>query len=174
MVLEQSRRMDWSLTTNYRQIEEYKMNKLALSTLALRDLGKQLSFTQLRFFCHKKVPGRIFDIATSTNSSGKQVVQYFTAQTNTLPESCGSYYRLDDDNSTIARKCAEWGYKSSKYNVGKWHHDDMPVTDRLFNHVAFVAYKAHWLVRQSNGRWECDDFSGTKVSSGDFWKIFVR
>ena len=169
--------MDWSLTSDYRQIEEYKKNKLALSTYGLHTLGTKLSFKQLRFFCHKKIPGRTFDIATTTNSSGNHVVQYFTAQTDTNPESCGSYYRLYDDNSTLAGECARWGRRLSKYYVGIWHNDVRPINDRLLNHAAYIGYKAHWHVEQSSGRWECDDFAGTTgyaVSSGDFWKIFVR
>ena len=177
MVLEQPKGIDWSLTSDYRQIKEYKTNKLALSTKGLRTLGTKLSFKQLRFFCHKKTPGRTFDIATTTNSSGNHVVQYFTAQTDNFPESCGSYYRLSDDNSTLAGQCARWGRESSNYYVGKWHASGYPADDRLLNHVAFVYVEAHWLVEKSNGRWECDDYQnakGYKVSSGDFWKIFVR
>ena len=131
-------------------------------------------FKQLRFFCHKKIPGRTFDIATKINSLGHRVVQYFTAQTNTFPVSCGSYYKLSDDNSIIAKECAKWGYISRRYYAGKWHHDGYSSSDRLFNHAAFVKSKAHWIVEHSsNGRWECDDYGGTK-STGDFWKIYVR
>ena len=180
LVLEKSEGMDWSLTKKYRQIKEYKTNKLALSTDGLHTLGTKMSFEQLRFFCHKKIPGRTFDIATRTNSSGNQVVQYFTAQTNDLPESCGSYYRLSHDNSTLAGQCARWGYQSGNNFVGKWNsdYDQSSPENRLLDHAAFVASEGHWHVEQSKGRWECDDYrvenEGYTVSSGDFWKIFVR
>ena len=170
--------MNWSLTNNYQQIEEYKNNKLVvLSAYGLRALGTKLPFKQLRFLCHKKIPGRTFDIATTTDSSGNQVVQYFTAQTSIFPESCGSYYRLSDDNSKLATQCARWGFQS-KFFVGKWHHEHRAIANRLVDHTAFVASESHWLV-ESNGRWECDDFKNTAagdyvVSSGDFWKILVR
>ena len=169
--------MDWSLTDNYQQIEEYKNNKLVLSAYGLRALGTKLPFKQLRFFCHKTIPGRTFDIATTTNSSGNHVVQYFTAKTSIFPESCGSYYRLSDDNSKLATQCARWGLQS-KYFVGKWHHEGRAIANRLVDHTAFVAAESHWLV-ESNGRWECDDFKYTAagdyvVSSGDFWMILVR
>jgi hypothetical protein len=133
-----------------------------------------MSFKQLRFFCRKKIPGRSFDIATEKNNLGHHVVQYFTAQTNTFPKSCGSYYRLSDDNSILASQCSQWGYQS-KYFVGKWHHAGFASNNRLFNHLAFVRSKAHWVV--ANGRWECDDYSsnnGYAISAGDFWKIYVR
>ena len=141
--------MNWSLTNDFRQIEEYKENKLALSTDGFRALGTKLSFKQLRFLCHKKIPGPTFDIATMTNSSGRQVIQYFANENQTIfPESCGSYYRLSDDNSKIASRCKEWGYESSKFGVGKWHHDDMPTNNRLLKVPAFLRYEAHWLVEQ--------------------------
>ena len=139
--------MDFSLTDDYRQIKKYEKNKLALTTYGLRTLGTKLSFKQLRFFCHKKIPGRTFDIATTTNSSGNHVVQYFTAQTDILPELCGSYYRLPKDNSTLASQCVRWGFQSTKYFVGKWHNDLRPiVANRLLDHAAFVAYGSHWAV----------------------------
>lgn len=169
--------MDYFLTNDYHQIKEYDNKKLALSTHALRALGTKMPFQQLRFFCHKKIPGRTFDIATKNSRNGNLVVRYFKAQTNTMPNSCGSYYRLPDDNSILARQCAQWGYKS-KYFIGKWHHSGFPSGDRLFNHPALIGHKVHWLVeRSSSGRWECDDFKsvqGYATSPGDFWKIFVR
>ena len=177
LVLYQSKGMDWSLANDYQQISEYKNQKLAISSIALRYLESKMSFNQLRFFCHKKIPGRVFDIATKINSLGEQVIKYFTAQTNTFPKSCGSYYRLPDDNSKLARQCSKWGRESEKYFVGQWHHDGFLVKDRLFNHPAFVGHKVHFLVEQSSGRWECDDFENTPgytISRNDFWKIFVR
>ena len=141
-VLQTSGGIDWSLTNDYRQIVQYSNNKLGLSTDALRTLGEKMPFKQLRFFCHKKIPGRTFDIATKINSLGHLVVQYFTAQTNNFPDSCGSYYPLSDDNSIMARECAQWGYIASKYSVAKWHHEGFSPSDRLFNHAAFVSYKA--------------------------------
>ena len=170
--------MDWSLTSDYREIEKYKTNKLVLSTNGLHTLGKKLSFKQLRFFCHKRIPGRNFDIATTTNSSGEQVIEYFTKQTNVRPESCGSYYPLSDDNSTLAGQCARWGPNEvSSLFVGKWHADSASIENRLIDHTAFVDGQVHWLVYNPAHRWECDDYfktNGYNVSTGDFWKIFIR
>ena len=162
--------MVWSKTDNYREIEKYKTNKLVLSTYGLRTLREKLSFTQLRFFCHKKITGRIFDIATTTNSSGENVIKYFTAQTDDRPQSCGSYYPLSDDNSTLAGQCTQWGVESGQW--GPETRSDR--TNILMDHVAFVVSKALWVVHTGHKRWECDDFNKETVSSGDFWKIFVR
>ena len=169
--------MDWSLANDYRQISEYNNKKLGLSTHALHALGTKMPFKQLRFFCRKKIPGRYFDIATKTNNSlGHHVVEYFTVQTDTIPNSCGSYYRLSDDNSILASQCSQWGNNFG----GKWHHEGyrLASSSRLLNHVAYVHSKAHWVAENwANGRWECDDsnFSdGFAISADDFWKIFVR
>ena len=38
-------------------------------------------------------------------------------------------------------------------------------------------YKYHWLLIPGNQRWECDDYISNEffaLSSGDFWKVFVR
>ena len=170
--------MDWSLENDYQKISEYKTKKLALSTDALRDLRSKMSVNQIRFHCHKKIPGQVFDIATNkTNKLGQEVIKYFTAQTNIRPESCESYYRLPDDNSTLASNCSQWARESKTKDVGKWHGDGAPVEDRLFNHVAFILHKTHWLIQQPGGRWECDDFiytNGYTISRNDFWKVFVR
>ena len=170
--------MDWSLANDYQQISEYENQKLALSTNALRDLESKMSFNQLRCFCRKKIPGRVFDIASNkSNSLGQQVIKYFTAQTNILPKSCGSYYRLPDDNSTLAGQCSGWGHESKNFSVGKQSIDNSAVKDRLFNHAAFVVGIAHWLTGQFDERWEYDDcvlIPGYTISPNDFWKIFVR
>jgi hypothetical protein len=177
LVLNESTGMDWSLANDYRQIDEYNKN-LGLSTDALRILGTKMSIKQLRFFCHKKIPGRYFHIATENNILGHDVVRYFSNQTNTIPISCGSYYLLSDDNSVLASNCSQWGNNLSDYYVGKWHHARGQSNDRLFDHLVFYAFKAHWVVANvANGRWECDDYHksiGFAISAGDFWQIFVR
>ena len=179
IILQNSHGFDWSVTKDYNKISDYSGNKLVLSTQALDALRQHMPFNQIRFFCRKKVPGRTFDIATETNTLGENVIKYFTAKTNSMPKSCGSYYRLSDDNSVMAQECQRWGYESGKYLRGKWHHDNMPVDDRLYNHPAFSYLRGSWFVSHLflGGRWECDDFfrhKGYTRSAGDFWKVFVR
>ena len=146
----------------------------------MKELRTLLNFTQLRFHCKKQNPGRTFHIATVKNSSGEAVVQYFSGQTDVLPDACGSFYKMNDDNSKLANKCQRWGREGS-YLVGKWGHEtggglgsDQNET-RLFNHAIFAVNEEHWLVGNQN-RFECDDYNreGTTVLRGDFWEIFVR
>ena len=95
-----------------------------------------------------------------------------------MPVSCGSYFRMNDDNSNLSRVCEHWGKESGNFLVGKWGHDltnDLGRPEnRLFDHPAFVFPNNHWLLYlMGTARWECDDYM-SGVSSGDFWKVFVR
>ena len=70
----------------------------------MKELRTLINFTQLRFHCKKQKPGRTFHINTFKNSSGEAVVQYFSGQTDVLPYACGSFYKMNDDNSELANK----------------------------------------------------------------------
>jgi len=157
-----------SLETSYRRIGSYGSNNLVLANSAINELRKHLSFTQLRFHCSKQ-QGRTFHVTTVANSSGEAVIQYYTGQTETKPDSCGSFVTVKGDNSYLATQCAEWGYENN-YRVGKWGHDGMR---ELYNHPAFVSYAYHWVIYGTGNRWDCDDY-GVLPAAGDFWKIFVR
>ena len=136
----------------------------------MTELRKHLSFTQLRFHCSKQ-QGRAFHVTTVANSTGEAVVQYFSGQTDVQPDACGSFVRMENDNSRLAGVCGQWGFNGMGYRVGKWGH--AKDQDRLYNHAAFAVNLYHWLLHPRGLRWECDDFR-VGVSSGDFWKVFVR
>ena len=95
-----------------------------------------------------------------------------------MPASCGSYLRMNDDNSNLSGACDRWGREGGIFYVGRWgneyvsHRNTRHPENRLFDHTAFVGYLYHWLLRFGD-RWECDDYE-VGVSSGDFWKVFVR
>jgi len=166
------------LETSYRGIEN---NQTFVTQTAMKELRRLINFTQLRFHCKKQTPGRTFHIATVKNSSGEAVVQYFSGQTDVLPDACDSFYEMIDDNSMLTQKCREWGKDSGKYKVSKWGHEmdgtvgnDQNET-RLFNHASFVQAEVHWVIGFRE-RFECDDYDNRKttVRRGDFWEIFVR
>jgi len=168
IVSETSQGQAWSPTNDFKDISEYSSNSLGLTTSALASLQNHVHFDQLRFFCHKKVPGRTMHIATKNNIAGEKVVRFLTARSDPFPAACGSFDKMTDDNSFLSQQCSKWG------SSGKWSHSSIPKQDRLFNHLAYVAYKRHYFVQfTKGGRWECDDFRGT-LSVGDTWKIFVR
>ena len=87
------------------------------------------------------------------------------------PAACGSFVRMENDNSRLAGVCRQWGYNGTSHYVGEWgaNRDQ----DRLYMHAAFVVSLYHWLLTPDVSRWECDDFY-VGVSSVDFCKIFVR
>ena len=143
---------------------------MVLTKTAMNKLRTHLSFTQLRFHCSKKI-GRTFHVTTAANSTGEAVVQYFSGQTDVQPASCGSYVRMENDNSELARVCQNWA-------LAKWDYDGLN-EERIYKLPAFVFHSYHWAlnypassVGQAN-RWECDD-ALVGVTTGDFWKIYVR
>ena len=179
IVLPDNERFNYSLATNYREISEFSNNNLAISSTVLGNLRKKMNFTQLRFLCRKKNPGRTFHIVTKRNTLGKLAVKFFTAVTTVIPKACGSFSSMGDDNSIMAKNCAKWGYEDGKYQVDKWSSGKVPVINRLVNFVSFIKGKARWLI-SNKGNWDCDDNQYNKsavqdaISAGDFWKIYVR
>ena len=159
-----------SVTTSYREISSYHNNQTFLTKRAMNELRTRLSFTQLRFHCSKR-QGRTFHVTTVTNSTGEAVVQYFSGETDVQPDACGSFVRMENDNSRLAEDCRRWGYNGTRYYVGKWGHAGDQ--DRLYYASAFVKSLHHWVLTPGGSRWECDDYN-VGVSSGDFWKVFVR
>ena len=158
-----------SVKPSYRGISSYHNNKTVLTKSAMKELWTHLSFTQLRFHCSKQQPGRTFHVTTVTNSIGEAVVQYFSGQTDVLPPSCNSFFKMDDDNSKAAKVCQHWG---GKKKVGKWSWSGENES-RLYKYIVFVWYNYHWLIWPEGGRVECDDLK-KRVTAGDFWKIYVR
>ena len=160
-----------SVETSYRGISSYHNNRMFLTKSAMNELASHLSFTQLRFHCSKQ-HGRTFHVITATNTSGEAVVQYFSGQTDVRPDACGSFVKMEDDNSKLTEVCQKWGSTNSNlHGINKWSgaRDE----DRLYKHVVLVWYKYHWHLAPEDKRLECDDHAGG-VSSGDFWKIYVR
>ena len=138
----------------------------------MKELRSNVSFTQLRFFCSKQ-QGRTFHVTTTANSTGEAVVQYFSGQTDARPDACGSFVRMEDDNSAMSQVCKEWGGNSTNTFTNKWGDRTQDYEKRLYRQVVLVWSKYHWLLSPESKRFECDDYNGN-VSTGGFWKIYVR
>ncbi|RMX39064.1 hypothetical protein pdam_00022409, partial [Pocillopora damicornis] len=160
--------LQFSEESSYHEISKCHNKSLLLTTDAMKELRTQLSFTQLRFHCRKN-KGRTFHLTTAGNSSGEAVVQYFSGQTDANPKACGSFVRMNDDNSKLAADCNQWGDK-------QWGYPFKGKRRNLF--VARVHGKYRWFLKGSS-RWECDDLINNDtehfgLSTGDFWRVFVR
>ena len=79
-----------------------------------------VQLNQIRFYCIKQ-KGTTFHVKTTLDNKGEAVVAYFSGQTDTLPNSCNLFIRLEGDNSRLATQCAKWGNDHAHY-VGKWGH----------------------------------------------------
>ena len=90
-----------SIETSYRGISG---DQMVLTKDAMNELRTHLSFTQLRLHC-SKLQGRTFHVTTAANKTGEAAVQYFSGQTNVQPASCGSFVKMETDNSMLARVC---------------------------------------------------------------------
>ncbi|KAL9963780.1 hypothetical protein ACROYT_G027320 [Oculina patagonica] len=165
VVIDGSSPFQLSVETTFRGISSYHNNNTFLTKSAMNELITRMPFTQLRFHCSKQHHGRTFHVTTAANSTGEAVVQFFSGQTDVQPDACGSFERMDNDDSLLAGMCHKW------YYVGKWGNGRDQ--ERLYDHAVFVAVQYHWLLVEDGSRLECDDYQ-VGVSSGDFWKVFVR
>ena len=158
----------WWASEDYQDIRYYLNNKMGISRNAMNQLRAHLSFTQLRFHCSKQ-KGRTFHVITAPNSTGEAVVEYFSGQTDTRPRACGSFTRVKDDNSRLGKTCNEWA------EDGKWGREVLSGSNQMYRYPVSIPDKYGWKItlNNKNGETFCDD-NNDKISTGDFWKIFVR
>ena len=175
-VMTSSQPSDWNgaIETTYQGISNYGNGGMAITKSAMNKLRAHAQFTQLRFHCRKK-RGTTFHVKTTLDSKGEDVVRYFSGERDILPDSCGSFVHMEGDNSRLAQDCTRWGNDVvTGHYAGKWGHVTRNVgEDRLYNYAAFEAFKYHWTASVNND-WLCDDAVSDNLSTGDFWKIYVR
>lgn len=124
--------------SSYREIDNCHSNKtLFITKDAMKELRAHVSFTQLRFHCRKQ-RGRTIHVITVANSSGEAVVQYFSGQTDVQPLACGSFDRMKDDNSRLAKMCDQWKREKGGLSWSK------VALERLNDHSLHVGGKYHW------------------------------
>ena len=160
-----------SVVTSYRGISDYHSNKMVITTSAMKELYGYLNFQQIRFHCRKHSVGRTFHVVTVANNSGNAVVQYFSGLTDDLPDSCGSYVRMGDDDSRMGKQCDKWSLGFS----AKWSNSRVKegkTGKRVYDHAVQIPGKHFWNLA-TRKVFECDDYFASQ-SSGDFWKVLVR
>ena len=155
---------------SYREmLPNYNSNNQFLFRDGFNQLKNDMGFTQIRFYCFKKKRGRVFHIMTNKNSKGADVVKFLT-KSNTMPRACGSFTRLQDDNSSLAQNCDKWGYPTRD----RWGHRDNLKDNRMFYKA--ITWPFNRLFRfygNSNSPLNCDDRNDA-MSLGDTWQINVR
>ena len=169
IILASSQSSWWNATAEqtFQGMRNYGNGKMAITKSAMNQLRAYINFTQIRFHCSKE-KGTTFHVRTTLNNKGAKVVRYFSGERDEMPDSCDSFVRVDGDNSRLAQNCATWAYH------GKWGHVRHNVGEnRLYNYAAFVAHSYHWII-STGGHWMCDDNNSNNLSTGDFWKVFVR
>ena len=78
------------------------------------------------------------------------------------------FVRMNGDNSRLAQNCSRWAYH------GKWGRVSHGVEENcLYDHAAYVGSWYHWII-SIGGRWNCDDNTINNLSTGDFWKVYIR
>ena len=138
---------------------------MVLTKTAMNELRTHLSFTQLRFHSSKN-NGRTFHVTTVANNNGEAVVQYLSGQRNGKPSSCGSYVRMENDNSYLAGDCKRW--KNEKWGTGVDQEESRPYRKV----IVYLNPARRWQLYPPS-KFECDD-NLIGVTAGDFWKIYVR
>ena len=160
---------DKSVRSNsYRMIlPMYNSNNRFLLRAGFNQLKQDMGFIQIRFYCFKKNASRVVHIMTTKNSTGMDVVKFFTTS-DTMPVACGSFTRLPDDNSSLAANCDKWGYPLSN----RWGHSSHKNNVRLFLKPMAWAFTKFFRIIDTNF-YKCDDKVNI-MSLGDTWQIFVR
>ena len=146
----------------------YHSNNKYLLREGFNKLKQDVSFTQIRFYCFKKLTGRVLHVMTNKDDKGADVVEFFTSS-DTMPLSWGSFARLSDDNSSLAVSCEKWGSKNMK---GRWGHAQSKTDLRLFRRPIVWSYTISFDFIQGDN-YKCDD-KDDDMSLGDIWQIFVR
>ncbi|XP_078364590.1 fibrinogen-like protein A [Oculina patagonica] len=157
-------------SNSYREIlTNYNYNKQYFLRNGFNQLKIDMGFTQIRFYCFKKERGRVIHIMTNKDNKGANVVTFFT-DSDTIPEACGSFTLLPDDNSTLANSCGSWGSPVSN----RWGHQSV-LTDneRLYLRPFVWPYQIYFTLTGSVLYCD-DDLNEFGMSLGDIWKIFVR
>ena len=169
IILASSQSSWWNGTAEqtFQGMRNYGNGKMAITKSAMSQLRAYINFTQIRFHCSKEKE-TTFHVRTTLNNKGTEAVRYFSGERDEMPDSCDSFVRMEGDNSRLAQNCATWAYD------GKWGHGTNGVGEnRLYDHSAFVGGKYHWII-SVDGNWECDDNTSDNLSTGDFWKVYVR
>ena len=152
----------------------YNNNSIAVTAQALFKLKEMISFVQLRWFCFKKARGRVFHVATSNNTAGHHVVDYFLKAVGYTAETCQSFTVLPDDNSTLSLNCDEWGGNETHTAVDRLGSYFNRGRLRMYRNVSSWFDEKKYFSVKSPRFLCCDDAPANGVSPGDTWEVYAR
>ena len=164
-------------TYSFRSLSNYKDHRQVLISTPLLQLRNDMSFQQLRFYCHKKKVGTVFHIMTNRNPLGEAVVNYFiddnlTSDPSSRPQTCDSFTVLPNDNSTLSEDCTKLGWSGSSPD-GMWGEKWKRGVFRIITPLErYPDYRFHSSAKAR----DCDDWESgeASLSPGDTWAVFVR
>ena len=172
---------------HYSEISNYTINYQVVTGAVLEDLKQDMGFDQFRFYCFKKVVGRVFHVKTALNELGKAVVSSHTHPSfnkfdlASMPKACGSFVTLSGDTSALSGDCQAWGWtKHGTYEKNRWGALVAHGKRRMFSYLAGI--RREFSVRmqtygKNDVKYSCDDSDSappSTLSKGDEWKVFVR
>ena len=136
---------------------------------AFWDLYHTFYFSQIRWACQNADGSKSIDIATALTDKGQAVVQRFFK--DTPADTCGSFYRLPADKSTLTQNCHQWA--EGMWFKPKRVEDDQRLYYNPFytpssSTVAFLGYAF------SEEYYACDERKSTEGTKGSWWRVYVR
>ena len=137
-----------------------RSEQAGMSFEALRALKRDFGFTQMRINCVDNL--KRLEIMTTDDEKGRAVVEYFTSDSNSRPDACGSFKAEGD--SALEKDCTIWAN-------GKWGKDGFYGNDRLYGIIAYSSARQLYVSMGARSRFSCgDNLYGTLLG----FKLFVR
>ncbi len=76
------------------------------------------------------------------------------------------FYRYPDDSSVLSKNCAQW-------LNSKWSDQKVNRNERMVVLPMFIPGQKMFIISQDFESFGCDN-DATGVTTGDFWKIYIR
>ena len=161
-------KIDDAYITRYYDLGLVSWGNKGLNWKAFLDLYNTFKFSQIRWSCRNGDGSKAVDIATAFTDKGLNVVKRFFE--DTPADTCGSFYRLPADKSTLSQNCGEW-------NKGIWFstkkvNDDRRLYSPFYipggRSVPFSAYGF------SEDYYACDESRLIDGKPGSWWRVYVR
>ena len=161
--------IDNAYITRYYDLGLVSWGNRGVNWKAFLDLYNTFKFSQIRWSCQNSDGSKAVDIATALTEKGLSVVKRFFE--DTAADTCGSFYRLPADKSTVSQNCGEW-------NKGIWFSIFKVNEDRRLYYAPFfipsgkpVPFHAYVI---ANDYYSCDELQIKDGRPGSWWRVYIR